>query len=266
MTIRDYEIANGAYAHSWPHRCHICDLPFKTQRGVKIHASKMHKTDAETQATQSFKGTCAERAAKDRKMREEQKQRPTIMCEDVPLDNVAVFKNLGTLFSADGQQTRDINARIAQAFSRCGELHDVFNSKSLSPALKLRLYEAAVCSIMTYGCETWVLTDKVIRKINGANSRMVARITGHSIASEARPVTSSFNLVRKIRQRRLRWLGHLLRAGEQRLTYQALQEQFHLQKRAGNLFMDAPPFHDLQQLAELAKDRCTWRSRASHLI
>ena len=61
-------------------------------------------------------------------------------------------------------------------------------------------------------------------------------------------------------------LGHLLRADEHRLTYQALQAQFHLRNRAGNLFMDAPPFHDLQELVELAKDRCAWDARAARLI
>ena len=79
--------------------------------------------------------------------------------------------------------------------------------------------------------------------MNGANSRMVARITGRDIATEARPATSSFDLVKKIRQRRLRWLGHLLRAGNDRLTYHALQSQINLQQRAGNLFIDAPSFH-----------------------
>ena len=264
-TIRDYELANGVYVHTWAHRCPRCDLPFKSQRGVKIHASRMHKESGH-EDSQSFKGTCAEKAVKVKKMREEQAQRPIIMCEGVPLDNVAVFKNLGTLFSADGKQIHDINDRIDQAFSRCGELHNVFNSKSLSVKLKLRLYEAAICSILTYGCETWTLTDKVMRKINGSNSRMVARITNRSIAQEARQDTCSFNLVRKIRQRRLRWLGHLLRAGEDRLTYQALQAQFRLQKRAGNLLMDAPPFDNLQDLEVLAMDRCTWVTRVSHLI
>lgn len=114
-----------------------------TPSGVKVHMSRKHKRDPADH--QSFKGmhTCAERVTKDQKMRQEQDQKPKIMCEGVPIDNVAVFKYLGTLFSADGQQIRDINVRIVQAFSRCGELHNVFNSKSL----RVRLYEAAVCSI-----------------------------------------------------------------------------------------------------------------------
>ena len=88
---------------------------------------------------QSFKGTCAERAAKTRKMREEQSQRPIIMYEETPIDNVSIFKYLGTLFSADGQQSHDISTRIAQAFSRYGELHNVLNSKSLIMSVKLKL-------------------------------------------------------------------------------------------------------------------------------
>ena len=107
----------------------------------------MHKDVAA--APQSFKGTCAEREAKVHKMSEEQSRKPITMCEGTPLDNVAIFKYLGTLFSADGQQSHDISARIAQAFSRCGKLHNVLNSKSLSVKLKLRLCEAAVCSILT---------------------------------------------------------------------------------------------------------------------
>lgn len=83
-------------------------------------------------------------------MREEQEQRSKIMCDDTPLDNVAIFKYLGTLFAVDGQQIFDINARIDQAFSRCGELHSVLSSKSLSIKLKLRLYETSICSILTY--------------------------------------------------------------------------------------------------------------------
>ena len=138
----------------------------------------MHK---QSPSTQMFKGTCVEQAVKKQKMAEEQKQRPVMMCENDPLDNVPIFKYLGSLFPANGAQSNDIDSRIDQAFSRCGELHSVFNSQSLDVTLKLRLYEAAVCSILTYGCETWTLSDKVMRKLNGVNSRMVARIAGRII-------------------------------------------------------------------------------------
>ena len=148
----------------------------------------MHKSYPEM--SQSFKGTCAEKAVKDRKMYEEQATRPIIMCEGVPLENVTVFKNLGTLFSTDGQQIRDIISGSHRPFQDVGGCtYSVLNSKSLSVKLKLRLYEAAVCSILTYGCETWVLTDKVMTKINGANSRMVTHITSRNNVQESRSTT-----------------------------------------------------------------------------
>lgn len=37
--------------------------------------------------------------------------------------------------------------------------------------------------------ESWDLSDKVLRSINGVNNRMLSRITGKSIQAEARPAT-----------------------------------------------------------------------------
>ena len=87
---------------------------------------------------------------------------------------------------------------LAMTMSRCGKLRHVSDSPHASLKVKLRLYEAAVCSLLTYGCETWNLDVLTMCKINGANSLMIARITGRSIPTEARSLTTSFNLVKKI--------------------------------------------------------------------
>ena len=77
-----------------------------------------------------------------------------IKCEGTPIENVYRFKYLGSVFTADANQEHDIKVRIAQAFARCGKLRHILDVPQLSFELKLRLYKAAVCSIMTYGCET----------------------------------------------------------------------------------------------------------------
>ena len=130
--------------------------------------------------------------------------------------------------------------------------------------IKLRLYKTAVYSILTYSCETWRLTPPVMRQINGVNSRMLARFTGKSIPQEVRPATTTFNLVNHIRVRRLKWLGHILRAGPDRLTYQAIEEQRRL-ALPGNLLMDAPHHTSLSELAIKAKDRAAWRALAANI-
>ena len=129
--------------------------------------------------------------------------------------------------------------KIARAMSRCGQLRHVLDSPDLPITIKLRLYQAAVCSILSYGSETWNLNPVTMKMLNGANSRMLSRFTGKTIPQEDRKATCSFDLVRQIRIRRFKWLGHILRAGPSRLTYQAVEEQRRLGS-PGNILMDAP--------------------------
>ena len=165
---------------------------------------------------------------------------------------------MGTIFAANASQQFDIDSRIAMAMARCGRLRSIFDSDFITLNLKLRLYEAAVCSLLTYGCETWVIDEKTRKRINGANSVMLARITGKSIPQEARPATSSLDLIRRIRMRRHRWLGHILRLGPSSIVYQAIMIQDKMQLE-GNLLMDAPPYTNIEDLACQAKDRARWR-------
>ena len=66
---------------------------------------------------------------------------------------------------------------------------------------------------------------------------MLARFTRKSIPQEARAASTTFDLVRHLRIRRLKWLGHILRAGPDRITYQVIEEQRRLALPV-NLLMD----------------------------
>ena len=86
-------------------------------------------------------------------------------------------------------------------------------SKSLS--LSLKATTTAVWSVLTYGCETWVLADSTIKTIwhlNGINSHIVSYITGQSIARVSFHLSNL--LVKNIHHRLLRWLGDLFRERE----------------------------------------------------
>ena len=265
---KEYEIANGVYDPTWEFRCDVCDTPCKSRHGVKIHKARVHDAGVWDQDKQIFKHRLADEAVKVAKMTAQQKLRPCIMCEDSPLENVFKFKYLGTIFAADGRQCYDIDTRITTAKSRCGKLRNIFDCPHLPEALKIRLYAASICSLMTYGAETWVLDDRVCRKLNGANSMMLARITGRSFREEANPRTSRHNLVAQIRARRMRWVGHILRDEERRATenkhssliYQALWEQNQIGKR-GNLLMDAP--QRSPNLIKITTNKAAWKKMAT---
>ena len=185
-------------------------------------------------------------------------------CEQVALDNVFNFPYLGSKFTADGDAIHDVEARIARALQRWGDLRHIFTSADLSLSLKIRIYSAAICSLLAYGCESWPFNEKVVKRINGANSRMLASFTGKTIQQEARTVSTSLNLVLRLRKIRLRWLGHILRGGKDQLTFQAVLAQFR-SNASGSLLMDAPPYTCVEDLIPLAEDRAFWRATVRNL-
>ena len=253
--IKDYELEVGAYVQGWQFRCPDCDLPCKSHRGIKIHQARAHKS----LKPHSFVGRLADKAVQVSKLEDLQKTRPDVHCGEQILENVFRLLYLGTVFAANGLQCYDVSARVAMAMSRCGKLRHIFDSPHITLKVKLRLYETAVCSLLTYGCETWDLDTATSKKINGANSVMLARITGRSIPMEARSQTTSFNLVKRIRERRLRWLGHIIRAGPDSIMNQALVVQ-HSMGHSGNLLMDAPPHDSIDSLRTIANDRAQWKA------
>ena len=260
-TIREFEIENNLYDHNWSFHCHICDLPCRSNRGIKIHVVRAHhgKHDVTAESSQNFKGSLADKAVRVVKLTDQQALRPVIHCEGEELENVFKFKYLGSVFAADGQQQYDIKARMGMAMSRCGKMGHLFDSPDLGPRLKLRLYRASVISLLTYGCESWNLTQDVMRKLNGCNSQMLARITGNEVCYEARSATSSFDLVKHVRIRRLRWLGQILRGDQSRLLFKSIETQFAM-NTPGNLLMDVPKNVSLDDLVTLSQDKSYWTS------
>ena len=162
-------------------------------------------------------------------------------------------------FTAIGAPTTSRNVWATMTMERCRKLGHLFDSPDLGPRLKLRLYQASIVSLLTYGCESWNLTQDVMRKLNGCNSQMLARITGNEVSFEARSTTSSFDVVKHVRIRRLRWLGQILRGDQNRLLFKAVETQLTM-GIPGNLLMDAPTNTSLDDLVTLAHDKGYWTS------
>ena len=99
---------------------------------------------------------------------------------------------------------------------------------------------------------------------------MLARITGKSIPTEARPASTSFNLTAYIRRRRFKWLGQILRDSlirndTSRLVYQLLEEQ-SADRTEGDLLMDAPPHDSISNLRMLAINKSQWDLLAPNIV
>ena len=238
-----------------PHRCTVCCKSFKRLQDLRSHCTRTgHKKEPEKKTTKT-----AVADAITRKRKEQQRELPKARWGEEEADNSWLAKYLGSLFQADGGQMTDVRQRIAMARSRFGKLRHIWGDGNLHINLRMRLYRACVCSILTYGSEAWFLSREVRRALNGANSQMVSIITGRSAHEEAAE-GKTFDLIRWIRARRLQWLGHILRMGPERQLKQAVYEMFRAPKE-GDLLMDVPERNSWRCLCTYACDRDYWRAR-----
>ena len=169
----------------------------------------------------------------------------------MPAENCWEFEYLGAIFTADGKQTTDVKRRIAMAQTRHGQMRHIWNSPHLHMRLKLRLYVSAVYSVMIYGAEAWTLDAATKRALNGANSKMVSAITGRTAHEEAKAEGKTYDIVAGIRATRLRWLGQILRMGEERMLLRAV-ETLYENPQEGDLLMDAPATSSWAELRAMA--------------
>ena len=192
------------------------------------------------------------------KRKNQQKQLPTVKWGDKEAENQWRSKYLGSIFQADGDQMHDVQTRIARAKQRFGKMRHIWSNKILHQNLRLRLYKSSVCSILTYGSETWTLTAEVKAALNGANASMVSIITERSNREEAAE-GKTFDLVKWIRARRLQWLGHTLRMTEERKVKQVILIMFK-NPQPGDILMDIPHTTSWRELCTYACDRDYWRT------
>ena len=213
-------------------------------------------------------GSRTEKALSKHKQVAAQAAAGVVMMGEAKLQNVFNFDYLGFRFQADGDTVCAIDQRMAIAKTRFGQLHEIWRSKKLPISAKLRIYACAVISVLTYGNEIWRLDDKTKRKLRGWNARCLSAVTGRDFREET--VEPSFDLIARLRARRLRWAGHILRLEEDSLLRRVLMAQAEQElaegRSEGALLMDAPVFSSLEELVEAAADRTAWRKAVTALL
>jgi len=146
---------------------------------------------------------------------------------------------------------RGIEIREAKADSRFNKLGHIWDSNVISEKLKLQLYQSAVASTFSHCHEAWRLDKTAIKKIGGWNSRRLSIITGRSQRQER--VKPTWNIIKTILMRRLKWLGHILRLDDDRMLKQAVLSMKRPYPK-GSIMMSAPPHDSIQELIVLAGD------------
>ena len=134
--------------------------------------------------------------------------------EGTPLKLVDKFTYLG---SSVESTEKDIETRLTKAWTAINRLSTIWKS-DLTNKMKRSFFQAAVTSILLYGCTTWTLTKRLEKKLDGNYTRMLRAIlnkswqrhpTRHQLYGHLPPITKS------IQVRRTRHAGHCWRSRDE---------------------------------------------------
>ena len=130
------------------------------------------------------------------------------------LNQVSDFKYLGS-YIADSK--KDFQTRKGMAWSACNKLQKIWNSK-IPSSLKLKFFRACVEPVLLYGSETWTVNKAFQKRIDGCYTRLLMRAQNlswkkHPTKKDIYGGLSPLSTI--IAQRRARFAGHCMRAGDE---------------------------------------------------
>ena len=137
--------------------------------------------------------------------------------------------------------------RLTKAWTAIDRLSIIWKS-DLTDKMKRSFFQAAVVSILLYGCTTWTLTKRPKKKLDGNYTRMLRAIlnksrrqhpTRHQLYGHLPPITKT------IQVRRTRHAGHCLRSKDELISDVLLWTTAYGQAKAGR-----PARTYIQQLCE----------------
>ena len=176
------------------------------------------------------------------------------------------FTYLGSSVSST---EKSIDIRLTKALTAINRLSIIWKS-DLTDKIKRSFFQAAVVSILVYGCTTWTQTKRLKKKLDGNYTTMLRAIlnkswwqhsTRHELYGHLPPITKT------IQVRRTRHVGHCWRSKDELISDVLLWTPAYGQAKAGR-----PARTYIQQLCgdtgsrpqdlpEAMNDREKWRER-----
>ena len=195
-----------------------------------------------------------------------------------PVEQVSNFIYLGVTISGDGKIDRDLDVRIQRANGAFHQLWKIWNSRTIKTPTKIRIYKAAVISILLYGSEVWNTKKKQMKRYEIFHQRSLRRILKikwffHVSNEEVLKRANIRSIETFISAARFRWYGHVVRMPENRLQKFLLNWRPNYGKRSRGrpsknwnacVLEDVAKFtseHNINSngVQALAADRVQWR-------
>ena len=92
------------------------------------------------------------------------------------LERVEEFKYLGRLLTMDDTDTQAIRSNLTKARKAWKMISRLLRSENMKPRVCGMFFKAVVQAVLLYGSETWVLTESVLRCLEGFYYRAACRM------------------------------------------------------------------------------------------
>ena len=94
------------------------------------------------------------------------------------LEEVAVFKYLGSLMTAAGRVEADEQQRVLEGSKVLGAMRTVLKVRTMSWGLKKTLYQQVIVPTVTYGAKTLGLKEAERRRLNVFEMKCLRPVVG----------------------------------------------------------------------------------------
>jgi len=96
-------------------------------------------------------------------------------------EDVQNFRYVGALINSINVISVDIKSRIT-AGNRCFySLRQIFRSRTLSKAVKIKIHKTTVKPVAVYGSETWAMTKMDLNRLGTGENKILKRIHGPAV-------------------------------------------------------------------------------------
>ena len=193
-----------------------------------------------------------------------------VYLEGYKLKRVSEFKYLGSTLDEEAELEKEVSVRIQAGWGKWKEASGVLCDRKVPERVKGKFFAAVVRPAMLYGAECWATKQEHVRKLEVAQSRMCRWMMGvkwqDRLENEYVRQRIGVECVRqRLREGRLRWLGHVVRMEEESIVRRVREldvEGLPRGRGRPKLTWDAVVKKDMQECGlreDMARDRGEWR-------
>ncbi|XP_047998769.1 uncharacterized protein LOC125236115 [Leguminivora glycinivorella] len=141
--------------------------------------------------------------------------------EEILIDNnlieyVEQYTYLGQVISPQNLMQQEVDTRIGNSWKRYWSLREIMKNNQIPTNLKSKVFNTCILPCLTYGCQTWALTDKERRALQVCQNSMERSMLHIKLKDRIkldtiRKRTKITDVNQTMKQLKWKWTGHMLR-------------------------------------------------------